>query len=76
MSACDKANQATHDTKGNSIELPDVQSLSKSDVSPVPEDLQPLIEIGRPGEKTSNAENDDFRSGCWLVRALMYLSWP
>lgn len=62
---------ATYDAKGNSIELPDVQSLSKSDASPVPEDLQPLIEIGSPDEKTINADNGALS----ITSAAVYQEW-
>ncbi|VVP79283.1 hypothetical protein PS918_02130 [Pseudomonas fluorescens] len=62
---------ATYDAKGNSIELPDVQSISKSDASPVPENLQPQIKIGRPNEKAINADSGALS----ITSAAVYQEW-
>ncbi|MHC8286127.1 hypothetical protein ACYZUD_04715 [Pseudomonas sp. XS1P51] len=63
--------RATFDAKSNSIELPDVQALSKSDASHVQEDLQPMIDIGRFEEKTINANDGDLS----ITSAAVYQEW-
>ncbi|CAH0192521.1 hypothetical protein ABH908_004634 [Pseudomonas frederiksbergensis] len=64
-------NRATGDTKSNSIEPPNVQSLSKSDTSHGLEDLQHLIEIGGLEEKTIDANNGDLS----INSAAVYQEW-
>lgn len=63
--------RATFDAKSNPIELPDVQSLSKSDASHAPEALQPLIETGRLEEQTINATNSDLS----ITSTAVYQEW-
>lgn len=50
---------ATFDDKSNDVELPDVQSLSKSDATHVANGLQYLLDIGRLDGKTVTAKNGD-----------------
>ncbi|MFL1529011.1 hypothetical protein [Pseudomonas sp. O230] len=53
-------NPATFDAKGNAVELPNEQFISKSGASPVVEDLQPLIKSGSLEENTISANHGDF----------------
>ncbi|MVV51748.1 hypothetical protein EJA72_26415 [Pseudomonas sp. PB120] len=62
---------AMYDAKGNTIEQPDVQSLSKSDASSVPDSLQPLIEIELTDEKAFNADNGVLS----ITSAAVYQKW-
>ncbi|WP_460140205.1 hypothetical protein [Pseudomonas sp. S2_E01] len=48
---------ATFDDQNNSVEFPDVQSLSKSDASHILNGLKHLMDIGRLDGKTINATN-------------------
>lgn len=64
-------NPATFDAKGNAVELPNEQSLSKSGASPVVEDLQPLINSGSLEENTINANHGDFS----IDRTAVYQEW-
>lgn len=64
-------NLATFDAKGNAVELPNEQPLSKSGASPVLENLQPLIEIASPEENTINANPGDFS----IDSAAVYQEW-
>lgn len=62
---------AALDAKSNAIELPKVPSLSKSDASHVPEDLQPLLETGRLEEKNINTNNGDLA----IDSSAVYQEW-
>lgn len=50
---------ATFDASSNRVELPDVQSLGKSDATHIANGLQYLLEIGRLEGKTLSAKNGD-----------------
>jgi len=50
---------ATFDAGSNKVELPDVQSLSKSDATHIANGLQYLLDIGRLEGKTLSAKNGD-----------------
>lgn len=63
--------RATLDTKSNPVERPDVQSLSKSDASPVPQDLLPLIETGRLEEQAINPTHGDLS----ITSTAVYQEW-
>lgn len=50
---------ATFDPSSNKVELPDVQSLGKSDATHIANGLQYLLQIGRLEGKTLSAKNGD-----------------
>lgn len=62
---------ATFDDKSNSVELPDVASLDKSDATHVLKGLQYLMEIGRLDGKTLIARN----AGQSTDSPLLYQDW-
>lgn len=63
--------RATLNAQSNPVERPDVQSLSRSDASQMPEDLQPLIETGRLEEHAINANNGDLS----ITSTAVYQEW-
>ena len=64
-------NPATFDAKSNSIERLNVQPLSKSDASPVLENLQPLIAAGSLEENIIDANHGGFS----IDGAAVYQEW-